>query len=80
MEVTDANGTVTAVKVYETRKEQCEPSHPAGTLLTDGKSYVKVALTDGYLQLTSLQLPGKKRMPVADLLRGFSFEGLEVVK
>lgn len=80
MEVTDANGTVTAVKVYETHKEQCEPSHPAGTLLTDGKSYVKVALTDGYLQLTSLQLPGKKRMPVADLLRGFSFEGLEVVK
>lgn len=80
MEVSDANGTVTAVKVYETHKEQCEPSHPAGTLLTDGKSYVKVALTDGYLQLTSLQLPGKKRMPVADLLRGFSFEGLEVVK
>lgn len=80
MEVTDANGTVTAVKVYETHKEQCEPSHPVGTLLTDGKSYVKVALTDGYLQLTSLQLPGKKRMPVADLLRGFSFEGLEVVK
>lgn len=80
MEVTDANGTVTAVKVYETHKEQCESSHPAGTLLTDGKSYVKVAVTDGYLQLTSLQLPGKKRMPVADLLRGFSFEGLEVVK
>ena len=80
MEVSDANGTVTAVKVYETHKEQCEPSHPAGTLLTDGKSYVKVALTDGYLQLTSLQLPGKKRMPVADLLRGFSFEGLEIVK
>lgn len=80
MEVTDANGTVTALKVYETHKEQCEPSHPVGTLLTDGKSYVKVALTDGYLQLTSLQLPGKKRMPVADLLRGFSFEGLEVVK
>lgn len=80
MEVSDANGTVTAVKVYETRKEQCEPSHPAGTLLTDGKGYVKVAVADGYLQLISLQLPGKKRMPVADLLRGFSFEGLEVVK
>jgi methionyl-tRNA formyltransferase len=80
MEVKDASGTVTAVKVYETSKETCEPSHPAGTLLTDGKSYVKVAVTDGYLHLTSLQLPGKKRMPVADLLRGFSFEGLEIVK
>lgn len=80
MEVKDASGTVTAVKVYETSKETCEPSHPAGTLFTDGKSYVKVAVTDGYLHLTSLQLPGKKRMPVADLLRGFSFEGLEIVE
>ncbi len=80
MEVTDANGAVNSIKVYETRKELCEPSQPSGTLLTDGKSYVKVAVNDGYLHLTSLQLPGKKRMPTADLLRGFSFEGLNIVK
>lgn len=79
MEVTDAAGAVTAIKVYETTKEICAPSHAVGTLLTDGKNFVKVALADGYLHLTSLQLPGKKRMPVADLLRGFSFDGLTIL-
>ena len=74
MEIADPDGNITAIKVYETRKELCNVTHPQGTLLTDGKSYVKVALSDGYLHLTSLQLPGKKRMPTADLLRGFSFE------
>lgn len=75
MEIADAAGAATAIKVYETKKELCAVAHPVGTLLTDGKSYVKVALADGYLHLTSLQLPGKKRMPVSDLLRGFSFDG-----
>ncbi|MDO5479982.1 MAG: methionyl-tRNA formyltransferase [Clostridia bacterium] len=80
MEVVDASGAAIAIKVYETKKEICEPYHLAGALLTDGKTYVKVALSDGYLHLTSLQLPGKKRMPVADLLRGFSFDGLTVLQ
>jgi methionyl-tRNA formyltransferase len=80
MEVTDAAGTATAIKVYESKKEICVVSHPVGTLLTDGKSYVKVALSDGYLYLTSLQLPGKKRMPTPDLLRGFSFDGLTILQ
>ena len=80
MEVADANGAATAIKVYETKREQCAVTHPVGTLLTDGKSCVKVALADGYLHLTSLQLPGKKRMPVADLLRGFSFDGYTILQ
>lgn len=80
MEVTDAAGAATAIKVYESKKEICVVSHPVGTLLTDGKSYVKVALSDGYLYLTSLQLPGKKRMPTPDLLRGFSFDGLTILQ
>ena len=80
MEIADATGAATAIKVYETKKELCAVAHPAGTLLTDGKSYVKVALADGYLHLTSLQLPGKKRMPAIDLLRGFSFDGYTLLQ
>ena len=48
-------------------------------MLTDGKTYIKVALADGYLHLTSVQLPGKKRMAVAELLRGFSIEGKSLI-
>lgn len=80
MEVVDAAGVATAIKVYETKKELCAVAHPVGSLLTDGKDYVKIALTDGYLHLTSLQIPGKKRMPVVELLRGFSFDGFIILQ
>ena len=42
-----------------------------GTVLTDGKTYLRVAVRDGLLGIRSLQLPGKKRLHVDELLRGF---------
>ena len=79
-ELKDAAGNNLAVKVYEVAKELATHSKEPGTLLTDGKSYVKIAVTDGFVSLLSLQIPGKKRMPVADLLRGFHFEGYSIIK
>lgn len=71
------NGKKSVLKVYATTKEFTTPSESVGTVLTDGKTYLKVALTDGYLHLQTLQLAGKKRMEVADFLRGFhATEGL----
>lgn len=71
------NGKKSVLKVYATIKEFTTPSESVGTVLTDGKTYLKVALTDGYLHLQTLQLAGKKRMEVADFLRGFhATEGL----
>ena len=49
-------------------------------IVTDNKSYIKVAVDGGYIHLDEVQLAGKKRMPVADLLRGFSIEGMTLVK
>lgn len=60
-----------SVKIYETEKEIAEHSYPTGTILCDSKSFIKVATTDGYVNIKVLQLEGKKRMPVTDLLRGF---------
>ena len=71
------NGKKSVLKVYATTKEFTTPSESVGTVLTDGKTYLKVALTDGYLHLQTLQLAGRKRMEVADFLRGFhATEGL----
>ena len=71
------NGKKSVLKVYATTKEFTTPSESVGTVLTDGKTYLKVALTDGYLHLQTLQLAGKKRMEVADFLCGFhATEGL----
>jgi len=59
-----------ALKVYETIKEQTAHNIALGTVFTDGKTYLKVAVLDGFIHLTSLQAPAKKRMSVGDFLRG----------
>ncbi len=45
-----------------------------GSIATDGSTFLKVYAKDGYLQVTELQAPGKKRMGVADFLRGAKIE------
>ena len=79
-ELVDAEGKLVAVKVYSVAKESAEHNFEVGTLLTDCKSYAKVAVNGGYISLVDVQLAGKKRMPVADLLRGFSIEGMKIFK
>ncbi len=63
------------MKVYATHKELCPVTEAVGTVVTDGKTFLKVAQHDGYQQLLTIQLAGKKRMEVADFLRGFHTEG-----
>jgi methionyl-tRNA formyltransferase len=75
-ELEDAAGNAVALKVYEVAKEACNHGKECGTLFTDGKSFIKVAVNGGYVSLISVQLAGKKRMPVADLLRGFQLTGM----
>ena len=78
-ELVHPQGGVQVMKVFQTEKvfvSQTENSfvphkEEVGTVSTDGKTYLRVALPDGYLNILSLQLAGKKRMPVADFLRGF---------
>ena len=74
------NGKTSVLKVYATSKEFCEVSEPIGTVVTDGKTYLKVAQADGYQHLLTIQLAGKKRMQTADFLRGFHAEGEVSVK
>ncbi|MDO6389162.1 methionyl-tRNA formyltransferase [Pontibacter sp. BT731] len=45
-----------------------------GQIKTDNKTYLHVQTDDGVLAILDLQIEGKKRMPVQDLLRGYKFE------
>lgn len=72
-ELVEEDGKRTMVKIYETAKEQTNTSLPAGTLQSDGKSYLQVATPDGQIKVLSLQIAGKKRMSVDEFLRGFRF-------
>ena len=65
------DGNRQVVKVYETEKVFKEHTLPVGYIDTDGKNYFRVAVKDGYVNLITLQLAGKKRMSVGDFLRGY---------
>ena len=64
-----------SVKIYEAEKEEAkQPECKPGTIISDGKNTLKVATSDGWLNILTLQLEGKKRMPVSDLLRGLKIQ------
>lgn len=44
---------------------------PAGTILSDGKTYLAITTSNGAISITELQISGKKRMAVKDFLIGF---------
>lgn len=65
------DGTRSVLKIYQTEKRPATHSYPVGSIHTDRKSYVDIAVEGGFLRLLSLQLAGKKRMNCADFLNGF---------
>jgi methionyl-tRNA formyltransferase len=59
------------LKIFESTKEISSHANKIGSVSTDSKTYLKFACADGYIHVLDLQLEGKKRMKVADFLRGY---------
>lgn len=70
-ELRKPDGSVETLKIFQTAKIEQAHQLPTGTIRTDGKTYLRVAVLGGFIDVLSLQLPGKKRLPVAELLRGY---------
>jgi len=66
----EKNEILTA-KVFSVSRDNSNLPAAPGTLQTDGKKYLKIACTDGWLSINEIQLSGKKRMKTDELLRGF---------
>ena len=65
------DGQRLVLKVFETDKILENHNQHPGTVQTDGKKFLRVAATDGWIDIRALQLPGKKRLKTEELLRGF---------
>lgn len=62
-------------KLFESEPiEEKAHNFPPGNIRTDNKTYLDVAVKDGFLRITALQLTGKKRMTITDFLNGYRFE------
>ena len=59
------------LKIFRTQKEIVAHQHPAGSLHTDGKKYLKIATKDGFVQLLDVQLHKRKRMEIKSFLNGY---------
>ena len=71
-EFTDGKQVI-SIKIMEVKSEQVKHDMAVGTIVTDNKSYLKIAALDGFVHLVHLQMAGKKRMFVEDFLRGYHF-------
>ena len=59
------------VKIYEAEMETTKHYVNCGTIIFDNKE-LKVACDGGFLKLLEIQLQGKRRMPVKDVLNGLN--------
>lgn len=59
------------LKIFACKKLYPHSMQSAGSHITDGKNYLRFFAGDGCIDITELQIEGKKRMAVTDFLRGY---------
>ncbi|MES2286306.1 MAG: methionyl-tRNA formyltransferase [Bacteroidota bacterium] len=67
-------GKIIPVKIFRSRKENGTHDLGITNIITDSKSYIKIAVKNGYILLDEIQIAGKKRMAVDEFLRGFQLK------
>lgn len=71
----DKNFKIFRTEVLPDKQYQAEP----GEIITDGKNFIHVQTSSGVINLLDLQMEGKKRMPVPELLRGYTFKNAQTL-
>lgn len=62
------------LKIYEASILAETPDKAAGTIETDGQTYLRFAAKDAWINILDLQLEGKKRMQIVEFLRGWRLQ------
>lgn len=60
-----------SLKIFTTHIETAEIYVAPGSVKSDGKSYVAIAASDGWVYLDEVQMAGKRRMAIKELLLGW---------
>ena len=60
------------VKIYEAKIIIENHSYSIGQIITSKKE-IKISVKDGFIQIISIQFPGKKKMATSELLNGVTF-------
>ncbi|HKC68195.1 MAG TPA: methionyl-tRNA formyltransferase [Bacteroidia bacterium] len=60
-------------KIYQTTKTEVQQGLQYGHIKTDNKTFLQVAVPGGFIEVTELQMAGKKKLSTSEFLKGFSF-------
>ena len=66
-----AAGDGPSVKIFSAAFEAAAHELRPGTVASDGRTEIRIACADGWIIPGELQLAGKKRLPVRELLLGW---------
>lgn len=61
---------ILATKIYQSEIITEKHDLPIGSVRSDSRTYIDVAVSDGFIRLSSIQVAGKKRLPTRDFLNG----------
>ncbi len=74
--VLDRNGKKLMLKIYAAIPRQEEHSLPVPSFVSDGKTFLDIAIRNGFLRLQEVQIEGRKKMKAEEFLRGTDPQGL----
>ena len=70
-ELTDLNGHSHYTRIFRSSVELIEHEFYPGEVFSDGKSYLKIAVKNGFIHLLQLQPEGRRMMQIEEFLRGY---------
>ncbi|MBO4599964.1 MAG: methionyl-tRNA formyltransferase [Bacteroidales bacterium] len=78
MQMLDTHAMPHQFKVYQVSFEPASQSI-VGEMHTDGKTYQKIGVEDGFVHILSLQQSGKRRLTIQEFLRGCDITNWKIV-
>ena len=68
-----SNQTDEMVQLTPNIEQQMTPQYEPPKFVSDGKNFLKVATSDGFVHLLDVQLEGRRRLPIREFLNGYRF-------
>ncbi|MBE7510110.1 MAG: Methionyl-tRNA formyltransferase [Bacteroidetes bacterium ADurb.Bin141] len=73
-------GKETGLKIFKSVKTESDIKTTPGEITSNQKNYVRIGCANGNIEITEVQLEGKRKMNIQEFLRGFNFKDYIVKK
>jgi len=65
------NDETIAMKIFRSKFIPESHHNKPGEIITNGKSFLKISVIDGFIEILNIQQPGKRQLDIVEFLRGF---------